>query len=59
MLTSGKIIYGSPFNAYLDKILDKLLVNEPELRSKIRIYIIKSPEVNAAATSTGIIFYAL
>ncbi len=59
MLTSGKIIYGSPFNAYLDKILDKLLVNEPELRSKIRIYIIKSPEVNAAATSTGIIFVNL
>ena len=53
---SGKIVYGSTLNRYLDKILDNLLVKHPQLRSEISIFVVKSPEVNAFAMTRGIIF---
>ena len=53
---SGKIVYGSALNRYLDKILDNLLVKHPQLRSEISIFVVKSPEVNAFAMTRGIIF---
>ena len=53
---SGKIVYGSPLNRYLDNIVDKLLVNYPQLRSKITIFIVKSPEVNAFVMTKDIVF---
>ena len=52
---SGKIVYGSPLNRYLDNILDKLLVNDPKLRREITVFVVKSPEVNAFAINRGII----
>jgi len=53
---SGKIVYGSPLNRYLDNIADKLLINYPQLRNEISIFVVKSPEVNAFAITNGIIF---
>ena len=53
---SGKIVYGSPLNRYLDNIVDNLLVGYPQLRSEINIFIVKSPEVNAFVMTKGIIF---
>jgi hypothetical protein len=55
---SGKIVYGSPLNRYLDNIMDKLLVNYPQLRNNISIFIVKSPEVNAFAVNRGVNSYA-
>ncbi|MCL2131266.1 MAG: M48 family metallopeptidase [Lentimicrobiaceae bacterium] len=55
MCQSGKIVYGSALNRYLDNILDKLLVNDPRLRSEITLFVVKSPEVNAFAMNRGII----
>jgi hypothetical protein len=52
---SGKIVYGSPLNRYLDNILDKLLVNDPKLRRELTIFVVKSPDVNAFAINRGII----
>ena len=55
MCQSGKIVYGSPLNRYLDTVLDKLLVNDPTLRHEITVFVVKSSEVNAFAINRGII----
>ena len=53
---SGELIYGSEINDYLNTIIDNLLHDYPEIRPKIRCYLLRSAEVNAYATSSGIIF---
>jgi len=55
-LVSGYVIYGTPLNNYIDRVADKLLANDIELRKKIRFYVFESPQVNAFAFSNGIIF---
>lgn len=56
LLHSGTVIFGDPVSLYTESIADKLLVNESELRSKLRFYTIKSNEINALSTDQGIIF---
>ncbi|MDR2867936.1 MAG: M48 family metallopeptidase [Bacteroidales bacterium] len=50
---SGKVVYGSPINLYLETILDNLLVNEPNLRRELTLLVVKSPIVNAYANKDG------
>ncbi|MDR1758408.1 MAG: M48 family metallopeptidase [Bacteroidales bacterium] len=45
----GQIVYGSELNTYLETILNHLLINEPELREKITLLVVKSPVVQAVA----------
>jgi beta-barrel assembly-enhancing protease len=59
ILLSGKVLYNDPLSIYANKVADKLLEGDKELRSKIRIYIVKSTSVNAFATNNGIIFINL
>ena len=59
ILLSGKVLYNTALNIYIDKIVDKILINEPELRKQIRVYILKTPTVNASATDKGILFVNL
>ncbi len=59
ILTSGIVLYNTELNEYIEKILDKILINEPELRKNIRLYILKTPTVNASATDKGILFVNL
>lgn len=56
LILSGNIVYGDTVTHYLEKILDNLLVNEPALRKEIKIYTLKSSEVNAFATIDGFVF---
>lgn len=56
ILVSGRVLFNDPISAYLNKIADAVLVNEPDLRAKIRIYVLRSNEVNAFTTNSGIIF---
>lgn len=56
ILFSGKVLYGDPLSQYIDKVADKILENNPKLRSELRFYTIKSYSVNAFATNQGIIF---
>jgi hypothetical protein len=51
----GNVVYGSPINQYLEKILDNLLINETELRKEITLLVVKSPTVNAYANDKGIL----
>ncbi len=56
LFQSGKVVYGTSLNRYLDAILDNLLVNDAQLRSQISLFVVKSPNVNAYATTQGYIF---
>lgn len=59
LLLSGKVLFNDPITGYVNKVADKLLAGEPELRSKLRFYCIKSSQVNAFSTNQGIIFVTL
>ena len=59
LLMSGDIVFGDTISEFCDRVLDILLKDEPELRKKVRIYVVKSPLVNAFATNSGIIFVNL
>lgn len=59
LILSGKILYGDTITKYLEKVLDNLLSNDPSLRKKIRIYAIKSYEVNAFMNGDGFLFVNL
>ncbi len=59
LLMSGRILFGDPVSDYVNKVADKLLENEPELRSKLRFYCLKSNVTNAFATNQGMIFVTL
>jgi len=56
ILHSGKVIYGDPVTEYINKVADKLLERDPQLRKALRFYTVKSSEVNAFSTNQGMIF---
>ncbi len=55
-LVSGYVVYGTSLNNYINRVADKLLANDKELRKKMRFYLFESPQVNAFAFSNGIVF---
>jgi predicted Zn-dependent protease len=59
LLLSGKVLFGDSVTAYVNAVADNVLVNQPELRDKLRFYCLKSSEVNAFSTNQGIIFVTL
>jgi hypothetical protein len=56
---SGKVVFNDPLAEYVNKVADKLLANEPQLRSQLRFYILRSSAVNAFATNQGVIFVTM
>ncbi|MFL5764227.1 MAG: M48 family metallopeptidase [Bacteroidia bacterium] len=56
LLLSGDVLINDPLGNYVNKVADELLKNDPELRKKIQIYVVKSPDVNAHAFDRGFIF---
>jgi len=59
VLMSGKALYGDPVTQYLNQLLEKILENKPELWKEIRIFALKSEQVNAFSTPQGTIFVNL
>ena len=59
MLMSGNVLYGDPLSVYATKIMEKLLANDQETLNKLRIYTLKSTQVNAFSTDQGIIFVTI
>lgn len=59
MMRSGIVLYNAEYNAYLEKIADILLKDNPELRSKVHFYLLRSPVVNAFAAGEGNIFISM
>ncbi|MCF8459481.1 MAG: M48 family metallopeptidase [Flavobacteriales bacterium] len=59
VLGSGRVLFNDPVSTYLSQILDTILVNEPELRAKVRVYALRSSLVNSFTTDDGIILVNL
>jgi len=55
LLLSGRIVFNDPVGRYVNKVMDEILKNDKELRSKIEIYIIRSNSVNAFTLQNGVI----
>ncbi|MCB0761334.1 MAG: M48 family metallopeptidase [Flavobacteriales bacterium] len=58
-VANGTLLINDETGIYLQKLLDRILVNDPELRSRISIYTARSPFVNAYATDQGILMVNL
>lgn len=56
ILYSGTILVNDSMGNYVNRVADSLLVNDPETRAQINIYVLRSPVVNAFATDRGSIF---
>jgi len=59
LLASGRVLFNDPVSNYLGRVLDAVLKNDPELRSKIRVYAVRSSVVNSFTTDDGIILVNL
>lgn len=59
LLLSGKVLFGDTVTNYVNEVADRVLVNQPELRGKLRFYCLKSSEANAFSTNQGIVFITL
>ena len=59
MLKQGRILYGTEMNQYLDNIVEKLLVNHPQLQLDVHVYILQSPIVNAFSMQDGTILVTM
>ena len=56
MLLSGKVLFNDPVGAYINKIADYVLRDQPQLRSELQFYAVKSTAANAFATNQGVVF---
>jgi hypothetical protein len=55
ILKSGGLIFGTPYNDYIDSVAAYLLKDHPELSDKVTIYILRSSQVNAFVFKDGVI----
>ncbi|MBL4586442.1 MAG: M48 family metallopeptidase [Flavobacteriales bacterium] len=59
VLSSGRVLFNDPVSEYLNRIMDLVLVKAPELRKQVRVYALRSSEVNSFTTDDGIILVNL
>lgn len=59
LMQSGKVLYNDPISLYVNKVVQEILQYNPELDQNIRVYTLRSTEVNAFATDRGTIFITL
>jgi hypothetical protein len=55
LLKSGNVVYGDPISRYCNNLIDKLLMSRNDINVNIRLYTLKSNDVNAYSTHQGII----
>ncbi len=55
VLKSGKVLYNDPISKYVQKVADNIIANDPKLKDHIRIYVVKSPVVNAYTFDNGVV----
>lgn len=56
LLTSGQVLFGDDLTLYCNRVMQRVLHANPGLKHQVRVYVVKSSEVNAFATDQGIIF---
>lgn len=60
MRFSGEVLVNDTFSIYINRVADSLLLGQdPELRKKLKFYVLRSPTVNAFATDQGAIFVTI
>ena len=55
LLLSGRVLFNDPISEYVTRVKDYLLRDKPDIAEKMRVYVVKSPSVNAFCTNNGII----
>lgn len=55
VLHSGRVLFNDTVSNYLGNVLDVILKDDAELRSKLRVYAVRSSVVNSFTTDDGII----
>ena len=58
-LYNGGILYGDKLSAYVTRVADSALRSAPELRKRLRFYVLKSTDFNAYSTQSGVIFVSV
>ncbi len=56
---SGKVVYNDKITGFVQEVLKKVLVSEPDLIPEIKIYIIRSAYLNAFTFHSGEVFITL
>lgn len=56
LFTSGVVYFNDELTAYVNKVADKLLADQPEIRSQVRFYVTRSQVPNAFAWRDGSLF---
>jgi beta-barrel assembly-enhancing protease len=59
LLKSGRVLFETEHSTYLKDIMAVVLKSKPEVAKKIRVYLLRTPSVNAFATADGIVFVTL
>ena len=59
LLKSGFVTYNDPISNYANRVLTKVLKNDTDLRSKLRVYLLKSTNANAISYNNGIILISV
>lgn len=54
-ITSGKVCFGDPITRHCDSLLSIMLKDDPEIRKQLRVYTLRSTDVNAFTTHQGVI----
>lgn len=55
VIKSGLILFNDTISQFVNRVLDEILKNKPELRSQLKIYVVKSDVVNAYCFDNGVI----
>lgn len=55
MLFSGNVLFGDTVTEFLNRVKDIALKSDPGLRDQLRVYLLRSEEVNAFTADNGII----
>lgn len=59
LMYSGDVLVNDEVGVYVNEVLDIILADDPDLRSKLRAYITLAPEVNAFANDRGVVLVNL
>lgn len=56
LFATGRVLLNDPLGTYAQRVLDSLLVQEPALNGKLRVYALRTAEANAFTSNDGKIF---
>lgn len=56
LLKSGMVTYGDEVTRYVQRVGDRLVDSDPELKGKLRFYTLNTNQANAFSTNQGMVF---